>query len=104
MSAELCYSVFNVRGNFAGNCGYSGGTFDACVQKDVLCGQLHCDSGNFINNENRAVTIIRNAVRGNQCVSFTSGPESDTPSPGLVDDGSKCGDEKAINFVNDMDF
>ena len=100
VGVDRCFSAFNVRGNTGGNCGSSEGQFVSCATQDALCGQLHCDAvpSRFINNANRAVTIISNGVGGNPCVSFTTSAGADTPSPGLVADGSRCGNEKVLFY------
>lgn len=43
-----------------------------------------------------SLTIFTNSARNSvgvfeQCMSFTTSPDSDTISPGLVADGTKCG-------------
>ena len=103
-SVEECFTTFNVRGIAVGNCGYSGGQFVGCAVQDALCGQLHCDSNPqlFVNNANRAVTIFTNGVGGNPCISFTTRPTSDTPSPGLVADGSRCGNDMVSLYCDSV--
>lgn len=92
-SIDQCFTALNVQGEGFGNCGYSGGTFIACSLQNALCGQLHCNSGQFTGNARVAGTIFERFVSGSRCLSFTTSPQSDTPNPALVSDGSKCGNE-----------
>ena len=99
MAVQQCYNEYNVRGEGVGNCGYSGAAFVACAADDVLCGQLQCDSGNFQRQVNLRVTLWTGRVTVNResqdCLSFSpSSPPTDFMHPGLVEDGTKCGDER----------
>ena len=92
-----CFERHNVVGNQFGNCGSQNEAFTACLLENVFCGQLHCNSGSFINPNNLPVTTLRNSAFGDDnslqtCLSFTTQPSAnqDFASPGLVQDGSTC--------------
>ena len=101
MAVEECYYRYNTIGNAVGNCGYSNGELIACAPKDILCGQLQCSFGTFQNRVNIAAYILTGSVSidgGNEyCLSFSPiSPPSDFIHPGLVEDGTKCGDGKVL--------
>lgn len=99
MSVEECYDEYNTGSDDFGNCGYSSGAFVACAPEDVLCGQLQCASGTYQRQVNIGVNILTGRVvvnrRVEDCRSFSPlRPPSDFIHPGLVEDGTKCGDER----------
>ena len=104
-AVQQCYDQYNTGNDAFGNCGYSGTAFVACAPEDVLCGQLQCDSGNYQRQVNIGVNIRTGRVRANggieDCRSFSPlSPPTDFMHPGLVEDGSKCGDERvSISYV-----
>lgn len=91
--SEDCYTRLNVDGDQFGNCGYSGGAFVPCPPEHAQCGQLQCTEGEFVRGDvGGFLSILRTSLGGGEtCRSFTSQPSSDTPSPGLVADGTRCG-------------
>lgn len=104
MAVQQCYDVYNVEANEFGNCGYSGSAFVACSAEDVLCGQLQCDSGTFQRQVNVGVNILTGRVRVNggieDCRSFSPlSPPTDTMHPGLVEDGTRCGDNRVSIII-----
>ena len=99
MAVQQCYDVYNTNSNEFGNCGYSGGTFVACAPEDALCGQLQCDSGTFQRQVNIGVNIPTGTVHANgvfeNCRSFSPlFPPADFMHPGLVENGTGCGDNR----------
>lgn len=84
-------------GEGSGNCGYSRGEFIACEPEHAQCGQLQCTAGDFMRGDvSGSLTIFTDFARNDdgdfeECRSFTTSPDSDTVSPGLVADGTKCG-------------
>ncbi|XP_043195148.1 disintegrin and metalloproteinase domain-containing protein 19-like [Amphibalanus amphitrite] len=100
-SVDNCYYQ-NARGNRLGNCGYSrlNQTYQKCLNRDVMCGMLHCAhlnerlefglesaaiiSATFINLEGREVpcrtAIVDLGLRQRD--------------PGLVPNGAPCGHKK----------
>lgn len=62
--------------------------------RNILCGSLHCDGGSIIYsnvNTRNSYTIYTRYVNNFECRSFTTSATVDEVSPGLVMDGSKCG-------------
>ena len=97
MAIQQCYDIYNTQGTQFGSCGYSNEEFMACSDQNVLCGQLQCLSGSFQNTIS-GVTPLTGRIRVNgetvYCRSFApSTPTTDLMHPGLVQDGTKCGDE-----------
>lgn len=80
-------------GEGRGNCGYNRGTFLPCDPEQVLCGQLQCQEGDFTRGDVAgSVRIFRFTFgSGEVCRSFSTDPTSDTINPGLVQDGTRCG-------------
>ena len=63
-------------------------SFTACSSDNVFCGQLHCNSGSFINRNGVPVTTLSNSAFGDDnsiqtCLSFTTQPSADIASPAL---------------------
>ena len=96
--ASECYSQLNTQGRQIGNCGSRGGQYVACETEHAQCGQLMCNGGTFQRSAtpglapriNRQTILVNSTVR-ELCYSFTLSPASDTVSPGLVTDGTRCG-------------
>ena len=70
--------------------------FLPCDPDHALCGQLQCGEGQFTRGDVAgSLRIFTSSVRvggvTESCMSFTTLPDSDTMSPGLVQDGTKCG-------------
>lgn len=64
-----------------------------------MCGQLFCQEGSFQNTVNSVYILTVSAYvtanrRAENCNAFTPPANSDIISPGLVDDGIKCGSGK----------
>lgn len=91
--SDDCFTAFNTDGNQFGNCGYNSVDFIACDPSDVFCGQLHCIPGNFQLDLEFSLTILTVSVGDQSCRSFTSNPGEDFMSPGLVQDGTRCGNQ-----------
>ena len=109
MAVEQCYEEYNTRSDRSGNCGYSDGAFTACSPENALCGQLQCDSGSFQRQVNIGVTLLTGRVRVDgtveDCRTFSpTNPPSDFMHPGLVLDGSKCGDQKVSTYHEAFTF
>lgn len=99
MAVEECYDTYNIGNNLFSNCGYSNGATVACAPEDVLCGQLQCSSGTYQSQVNIGVYLLTGSVnvdgRNENCLSFSPlSPPADFIHPGLVEDGTKCGDGK----------
>ena len=94
-----CYSELNTQGSQLGNCGARDGRYVACTQEHTQCGQLMCNGGTYQFSELPGINprISTQVVSSNgadrTCSSFTLFPTADTISPGLVPDGTRCGNE-----------
>lgn len=94
-----CYTQLNIAGSQSGNCGARDGQYVACAPEHAQCGQLMCDGGRFQFNELSGLSVRTNAETVTSdsvtqtCSSFTLPPAADTVSPGLVPDGTRCGNE-----------
>lgn len=93
-----CYTVYNERGDQFGNCGHAGGDYLPCATEDVFCGQRFCEFGDLNNNIGGVSILTVFAFDDNRvqqrCRAITIPPTSDTTSPGLVNDGTRCGDDQ----------
>ena len=99
MAVEECYNEYNTGTDSRGNCGYSNEVFVACAPEDILCGQLQCSSGTYQRRLNIGVRIrtTRPTVNGvtETCQTFSPlSPPTDFMHPGLVEDGTRCGNER----------
>ncbi|EDV20167.1 uncharacterized protein TRIADDRAFT_32380, partial [Trichoplax adhaerens] len=99
---QLCWDRLNVAGNKYGFCKKtSAGQFIGCTASNVQCGKLHCDtqaSKPAIGStwSSATVTFTQQTI----CKSASVDLGSDIPDPGIVLDGTKCGDKK-ICFDNE---
>ena len=66
---------------------------------NTMCGQLFCQQGTFLNTVNSVYVVdigvyVPSTRTVELCSTFTPPSTSDILSPGLVDDGIKCGNNK----------
>ncbi|XP_069468115.1 disintegrin and metalloproteinase domain-containing protein 9-like [Ambystoma mexicanum] len=88
-----CFSVANLKGDGNGNCGMSGGIYKKCALSDSLCGKLQC-TGQFAAVPGATVTtFMYNNIYQCLNINFELGP--DVPDPGMVHQGTGCGNGKA---------
>ena len=97
---DYCYEQLNSMGNKYGNCGVEeDGSFKPCNEVDGYCGKLFCQR----NPDKRpemgvsysiyTITYINGEEdKGITCVSVNITLENNKVDPGLVYDGTKCGD------------
>ena len=92
-AGERCYTELNVQGEGFGNCGYNSANYIACETEHAQCGQLQCDGGTYMRGEvqNSVFIYTRFTSLRERCMSFSPEPGTDTPNPGLVTDGTTCG-------------
>uniref|UniRef100_A0A672NUX1 ADAM metallopeptidase domain 19 n=1 Tax=Sinocyclocheilus grahami TaxID=75366 RepID=A0A672NUX1_SINGR len=104
---DLCFTEVNKAGDPYGNCGSFMGTYRKCTERNVKCGKIQCMSAASKPLESNAVAIDTNIQNGQQKILcrgthvYRRGQgnedQSDTLDPGLVQTGTKCG-ENAICF------
>ncbi|XP_038153418.1 disintegrin and metalloproteinase domain-containing protein 9 isoform X2 [Cyprinodon tularosa] len=97
---DLCFKDVNSKGDRFGNCGYQHYGYKKCESRNAKCGKLQC-----LNLGSETVFGIHPAIittpteGGAKCfgVDFMLG--SDVPDPGMVNEGTKCGDNKVcLNY------
>ncbi|VDM75573.1 unnamed protein product [Strongylus vulgaris] len=101
---HACYQQ-NTNGIIQGNCGYDVHTaqFTRCLADDIMCGRLQCGTQaerpifGDPTTVTSAYTYVRVGSETHQChvikTTYVVGAKN-KPDPGMVLDGSKCGDDK----------
>ena len=83
------------------NCGSNRGRFIPCTPENAQCGQLQCMEGDFTRGGvSESLTIFRSTRGSLTCRSFTTEANSDTVSPGLVPEGTRCGNQRVSCHKN----
>ncbi|XP_028851971.1 disintegrin and metalloproteinase domain-containing protein 9 isoform X3 [Denticeps clupeoides] len=96
---EECFSFVNLKGDRFGNCGYQHGGYRKCDSRNAMCGKLQCEDVKESTVFGIAPSIISTPLGSRKCwgVDFMLG--SDVPDPGMVNEGTKCGENKVcLNF------
>ncbi|CAI5649117.1 unnamed protein product [Oreochromis niloticus] len=96
---ELCFKEVNSKGDRFGNCGYLNNGFKKCESRNAMCGKLQCSNVQAKTVFGIEPSIISTPIAGGKCygVDFMLG--SDVPDPGMVNEGTKCGENKVcVNF------
>ncbi|XP_041855095.1 disintegrin and metalloproteinase domain-containing protein 9 isoform X2 [Melanotaenia boesemani] len=96
---EICFKEVNSKGDRFGNCGYTTYGYKKCESRNALCGKLQCSNVQTVTVFGIEPSIISTPIGGAKCygVDFMLG--TDVPDPGMVNEGTKCGDNKVcINF------
>ncbi|XP_029295007.1 disintegrin and metalloproteinase domain-containing protein 9 isoform X2 [Cottoperca gobio] len=98
---DICFKDVNSKGDRFGNCGYHNYGYKKCESRNALCGKLQCSNVQVVTVFGIEPSIISTpiGIGGAKCygVDFMLG--SDVPDPGMVNEGSKCGDNKVcMNF------
>ncbi|XP_026177068.1 disintegrin and metalloproteinase domain-containing protein 9 isoform X3 [Mastacembelus armatus] len=96
---EICFKDVNSKGDRFGNCGLQTYGYKKCESRNALCGKLQCSNVQAVTVFGIQPSIISTPIAGGNCfgVDFMLG--SDVPDPGMVNEGTKCGDNKVcINF------
>uniref|UniRef100_A0A672NVA1 ADAM metallopeptidase domain 19 n=1 Tax=Sinocyclocheilus grahami TaxID=75366 RepID=A0A672NVA1_SINGR len=104
---DLCFTEVNKAGDPYGNCGSFMGTYRKCTERNVKCGKIQCMSAASKPLESNAVAIDTNIQNGQQKILcrgthvYRRGQgnedQSDTLDPGLVQTGTKCGENALCN-------
>ncbi|KAG7480703.1 hypothetical protein MATL_G00059070 [Megalops atlanticus] len=96
---DLCFKDVNLKGDRFGNCGYQGHGYKKCETRNAMCGKLQCENVGSVTVFGIEPSIIKTPVAGTKCwgVDFLLG--SDVPDPGMVNEGTKCGENKVcLNY------
>ncbi|XP_066570607.1 disintegrin and metalloproteinase domain-containing protein 9 isoform X2 [Amia ocellicauda] len=97
---EVCFKDVNLKGDRFGNCGYQGQGYRKCESKNAMCGKLQCENVQTGTVYGIQPSIIQTPIAGTTCwgVDFKLG--SDVPDPGMVNEGTKCGEDKVcLNYM-----
>ncbi|KAM3611728.1 uncharacterized protein V6R79_023285 [Siganus canaliculatus] len=96
---EICFKDVNSKGDRFGNCGYHNYGYRKCESRNAMCGKLQCSNVQPTTVFGIEPSIISTPIAGAKCygVDFMLG--SDVPDPGMVSEGTKCGENKVcMNF------
>uniref|UniRef100_W5NE88 ADAM metallopeptidase domain 9a n=1 Tax=Lepisosteus oculatus TaxID=7918 RepID=W5NE88_LEPOC len=96
---EVCFKDVNLKGDRFGNCGYQGQGYKKCESRNAMCGKLQCENVQSETVFGILPSIIQTPIAGTKCwgVDFQLG--SDVPDPGMVNEGTKCGENKVcLNY------
>nr|XP_061835988.1 disintegrin and metalloproteinase domain-containing protein 9-like [Nerophis lumbriciformis] len=99
MAPEICFRDVNSKGDRFGNCGYQNYGYKKCESRNAMCGKLQCSNVQGVKVFGIDPSIISTPIGGAVCsgVDFMLG--SDVPDPGMVNEGTKCGEDKVcLNF------
>ncbi|XP_056275153.1 disintegrin and metalloproteinase domain-containing protein 9 isoform X2 [Pseudoliparis swirei] len=95
VAPEICFKEVNNKGDRFGNCGYHNYGHKKCESRNAMCGKLQCS------NVQTAVTVfgiepwtISKSIGGAKCIGVDFMLGSDVPDPGMVAEGSRCGEGK----------
>ncbi|KAA0713744.1 Disintegrin and metalloproteinase domain-containing protein 9 [Triplophysa tibetana] len=96
---KLCFEDVNSKGDRFGNCGYHSSGFKKCESRNAKCGKLQCE--NVLTSVIFGIkpSTIQTHIGGTTCwgVDFLLG--SDVPDPGMVNEGTKCEENKVcLNY------
>uniref|UniRef100_A0A8C3PMA3 ADAM metallopeptidase domain 9 n=1 Tax=Calidris pygmaea TaxID=425635 RepID=A0A8C3PMA3_9CHAR len=91
---NICFNEVNSKGDRFGNCGFHGHDYKKCSSWNAMCGKLQCENVKTMPVFGIKPAIIQTPIRNTTCwgVDFQLG--SDVPDPGMVNEGTKCGNGK----------
>ncbi|NXU58327.1 ADAM9 protein, partial [Turnix velox] len=90
-----CFTEVNSKGDRFGNCGFHGHDYKKCSSGNAMCGKLQCENVKTMPVFGIKPAIILTPIgKSTTCwgVDFQLG--SDVPDPGMVNEGTKCGNGK----------
>ncbi|KAM3867601.1 disintegrin and metalloproteinase domain-containing protein 9-like [Diretmus argenteus] len=93
-SPDICFKDVNSKGDRFGNCGYQNYGYKKCESRNALCGKLQCSNVQGSMVYGIMPSIITTPIAGTMCYGVDFSLGSDVPDPGMVSEGTKCGDNK----------
>lgn len=96
---EICFKDVNSKGDRFGNCGYHNYGYKKCESRHALCGKLQCSNVQSTTVFGIEPSIISTPIGGTKCFGVDFRLGSDVPDPGMVQEGTRCGEDKVcMNF------
>uniref|UniRef100_A0A3B4BGM2 Uncharacterized protein n=1 Tax=Periophthalmus magnuspinnatus TaxID=409849 RepID=A0A3B4BGM2_9GOBI len=96
---EICFKDVNSKGDRFGNCGYYNYGYKKCESRNALCGKLQCSNVQSTTVFGIEPSIISTPIGGTKCFGVDFRLGSDVPDPGMVQEGTRCGENKVcMNF------
>ncbi|XP_037338565.2 disintegrin and metalloproteinase domain-containing protein 9 [Pungitius pungitius] len=96
---DVCFKDVNSKGDRFGNCGYHNYGHKKCESRNAMCGKLQCSNVQTVTAFGIEAAILITPIGGATCYGVDFRLGSDVPDPGMVNEGSKCGDNKVcVNF------
>lgn len=96
---EICFKDVNSKGDRFGNCGYLNYGYKKCESRHALCGKLQCSNVQTTTVFGIEPSIISTPIGGTKCFGVDFRLGSDVPDPGMVQEGTRCGEDKVcMNF------
>ncbi|XP_017687393.1 PREDICTED: disintegrin and metalloproteinase domain-containing protein 9-like [Lepidothrix coronata] len=93
---NICFNEVNSKGDRFGNCGFHGHDYKKCSSWNAMCGKLQCENVKAMPVFGIKPAIIQTPLGDTDTtcwgVDFQLG--SDVPDPGMVNEGTKCGNGK----------
>ncbi|XP_071435262.1 disintegrin and metalloproteinase domain-containing protein 9-like [Pithys albifrons albifrons] len=92
---DICFTEVNSKGDRFGNCGFHGRDYKKCSRSNAMCGKLQCENVKAMPVFGiKPAIILTPTTNDTTCwgVDFQLG--SDVPDPGMVNEGTKCGNGK----------
>ncbi|XP_054586328.2 disintegrin and metalloproteinase domain-containing protein 9 isoform X2 [Nothobranchius furzeri] len=94
VAPEICFKDVNSNGDRFGNCGYQQYGYRKCESRNALCGKLQCSNVQHETVFGIVPAIIITPIGKAKCFGVDFKLGSDVPDPGMVNEGTKCGDNK----------
>uniref|UniRef100_UPI00358EC2BA disintegrin and metalloproteinase domain-containing protein 9-like isoform X3 n=1 Tax=Myxine glutinosa TaxID=7769 RepID=UPI00358EC2BA len=88
-ASDACFEKVNTKGNEFGNCGQQGKSYTACSKGNAKCGKLICSD----TPTHPLILKIPGIVHYGDCTSVHFDYGSDVPDPGMVQPGTKVGED-----------
>ncbi|KAM9475193.1 disintegrin and metalloproteinase domain-containing protein 9 isoform 2-T2 [Clarias gariepinus] len=102
---EACFKDVNSKGDRFGNCGYQLHNMKKCESRNAMCGKLQCELEKIQNIQNIVVFGIKPSIShtplhdNTMCYGVDFRMGTDVPDPGMVNEGTKCGENKVcLNY------